>query len=152
MPIISFGKILDEDINNITDQKLIELITYALNFLINNYNHLEVRWGSINKLIRGNKVLELSGGPDISRAIYTKETDKGLLQATSGDCYILIAIWDKNGKVHSEIIHQYGSATTNENSIHYNDQANLFSKNELKNVSIYLDEILLDFKNIQILK
>ena len=52
----------------------------------------------------------------------------------------------------SESIHQYGSSTKNKESKHYDDQTELFSNNQLKKTSIYLDEILKDFKNIQILK
>ena len=60
--------------------------------------------------------------------------------------------WDTDGYARSESIHQYGSATRDKKSTHYNDQALLFSQNKLKKTSIYIDEILENFKNIQILK
>ena len=117
-----------------------------------NHKKLNVRWGDINKLIRGDYILELSGGPDIARAIYTKKEKNGLLKATAGDCYILLVEWNKDGYARSESIHQYGSATRDNKSTHYNDQALLFSQNKLKKTSIYIDDILENFKNIQILK
>ncbi len=152
LPIVSFGRILDLDLSDITDELIIEKISNAVDFLIKNHGKLNVRWGDINKLIRGNTILELSGGPDIARAIYTKKEKDGTLKATAGDCYILLARWNEDGKVISESIHQYGSATHNEKSIHYDDQAKLFSEDKLKKTSIYIDEILEDYKNIQILK
>jgi len=56
----------------------------------------------------------------------------------AGDCYILIAEWDQDGKVFSESIHQYGAATKDKNSSHYADQAPLFAACKLK--PVWLDE------------
>jgi acyl-homoserine-lactone acylase len=38
----------------------------------------------------------------------------------------MFVTWDKAGKLSSESIHQFGSATTYENSPHYVDQSPLF--------------------------
>jgi len=41
--------------------------------------------------------------------------------------------WDRDGRVRSESIHQFGSATLDEKSPHYADQAEkLFSQSRLK--------------------
>jgi len=40
--------------------------------------------------------------------------------------------WGKTGKVFSESLHQYGSATTQPNSVHYNDQSKLFVLEQMK--------------------
>ena len=42
--------------------------------------------------------------------------------------------WDKDGRVSSRSIHQFGSATLNEHSPHYADQSPLFVRKELKPV------------------
>ncbi|MDP6936848.1 MAG: hypothetical protein QGF36_05390 [Candidatus Marinimicrobia bacterium] len=42
--------------------------------------------------------------------------------------------WTQDGNVHSKSIHQYGSNTQDESSIHYADQAALFTKRRLKPV------------------
>ena len=79
--------------------------------------------------------MPLDGGPDIARAIYTMEHTNGQRKATAGDCYILLVQWDKDGKVTSESIHQYGSSTSNKDSEHFNDQVDLFAQNKLKPIS-----------------
>ena len=56
--------------------------------------------------------------------IYGNLKKNGELEAFAGDSYILFVKWDKNGLVTSKSIHQYGSATQNEASPHYNDQMN----------------------------
>ncbi len=50
----------------------------------------------------------------------------------AGDCYIQFVEWDENGKVRAESIHQFGASTSVESSPHYDDQAELFSKEIMK--------------------
>ena len=114
---------------------------------------MNINWGELNRLIRGDNNLELSGGPDIARAIYTvPQKDQGQLKSIAGDCYILLARWNKDGKVFSESVHQYGSATQNSNSKHYKDQSILFSNEEFKKISIYKEDVIRNASDILILK
>lgn len=107
------------------------------------FGKLDIKWGDIQRLKRGNKNLALSGGPDILRAIYTKG-DKGQRKAVAGDCYFQIVEWSPKGEVSSQSIHQYGSATLDSNSPYYNDQSQLFSTNKMKPVWMSLKDIKLN--------
>ena len=64
--------------------------------------------------------------------------EDGRLRGKTGDSYVLLVTWDKNGQVSSRSIHQYGSATLDETSPHYADQSSLFVKRQLK--PVWLDE------------
>jgi penicillin amidase/acyl-homoserine-lactone acylase len=46
--------------------------------------------------------------------------------------------WDREGRVHSRSLHQYGSATLDQRSPHYADQAPLFAARRLK--PVWMDE------------
>ncbi|HEV3317189.1 MAG TPA: acylase, partial [Candidatus Angelobacter sp.] len=46
--------------------------------------------------------------------------------AAGGDTFIMFVTWDKEGKLSSESIHQFGSATLDQSSPHYADQSPLF--------------------------
>ena len=127
LPITTFSKIIDVDPIEITDKTIIKLLTTSITYLKKHFNNLMPKWSDVNRLIRGKENLPLSGGPDIARAIYTKRTSNGQLQATAGDCYILLINWDSNGKLFSESIHQYGSATNITDSRNYNNQSKLFA-------------------------
>ena len=59
--------------------------------------------------------------------------------------------WDKNGTIKSETIHQFGSATIDEKSEHYSDQAYLFSEGKLKQTSLDINRIIKNAKSIQII-
>ena len=52
----------------------------------------------------------------------------------AGDTFIMFVTWDKAGKLTSESIHQFGSATLDRNSPHYADQSPLFAAMKTKPV------------------
>lgn len=110
------------------------------------FRKIDIRWGEIQRLKRGNKNMPLSGGPDILRAIYTKG-DKGQRKAIAGDCYFQIVEWSPSGEVSSQSIHQYGSATLDSTSMHYDDQVELFSTNRMKPVWMNIKDIKLNLLN-----
>jgi len=112
-------------------------ITVTLNenikFFKKKYETLNVPLGRVFRLVRGETNLPLEGGPGLLRAIYTEKI-KNTYQAVAGDCYIQAVEWDPNGNVSSWSVHQYGSATKDKNSIHFNDQSPLFSKHQMKQI------------------
>lgn len=91
-------------------------------------------WGEVNRLRRGAADLALDGAPDTLRAVYGKPAADGRLAAVAGDTYILFVSWDKAGRLSSESIHQFGSATERPASRHYADQAPLFAAMRTKPV------------------
>jgi acyl-homoserine lactone acylase PvdQ len=109
------------------------------------FGKLNVKWGEILRLRRGDTDLALSGGPDILRAIYSKEKD-GIRLGSAGDCYFEIVEWDTEGNVSAQSIHQFGSATNDTNSIHYDDQAKLFANHQMKPVWMNLEDIKLNLQ------
>ena len=46
----------------------------------------------------------------------------------------LLVIWDKGGNLHSMSVHQFGSSTLHEDSLHYADQSPLLANRQLKPV------------------
>lgn len=120
---------------------ILEVITKTAHQFQEVYGTMEVPWSKVMRLRRGNVNLGLTGGPDTLRAIYwgkDKLDSNGCLYANTGDSYVLMVEWDKEGKVHSESIHQYGSATTRPESPHYADQAPLFAALQYK--PVWFDE------------
>ncbi|UCD56673.1 MAG: acylase [Candidatus Hydrogenedentota bacterium] len=101
------------------------------------HGRIDVPWSEVNRLRRGTLDLGLGGGPDILHAVYGGELENGRITGEAGDCYVLLVTWDGNG-VSSRSIHQYGSATLDETSPHYADQAPLFVKRQTK--PVWLDE------------
>ena len=95
----------------------------------------------ISKIIRGKNKIPVQGGPDTMRAIYGETQKDSTLKAVAGDGLIAYVEWDINGDLSTESIHQYGSATQDEESMHYSDQMNLFSEERLKMTFFKLDQL-----------
>ena len=88
---------------------------------------------------RGGLDLPIGGGPDTLRAIQSFELERdGTYTANSGDCYLMFVEWDSQGRLRSESIHQFGSATLDESSPHYADQVPLFAAERTN--KIHLEE------------
>ena len=151
LPILSFAKIIDLPPTSVGDSTIVKDMSFAMNYLINSHSALDVKWGDVNRLIRGETNLPLSGGPDIARAVYGIPQSNGQLKAIAGDCYILFSVWNQRGKVYSESIHQYGSATQDINSEHYDNQTKLYSNEKFKKMSIYKKDVIKGAKNVLVL-
>jgi len=96
----------------------------------------------VNRFRRGAYDLPVGGGPDLLRAIEDFELEPdGTYTANSGDSYIMFVEWDRQGRVSSRTIHQYGSATLDPTSPHYDDQVPLFVAEQTK--ALALDEAAL---------
>ena len=109
------------------------------------FGRIDPEWGEINRIQRGDVDLPLGGAPDVLRAIYADRdgiSKDGVMNAFAGDTHIMYADWDAAGELVLKSIHQYGAATLDENSPHYNDQVPLFVRGEYKKMPMTLEEVL----------
>jgi len=122
-----------------------EMLMATAKDLMAKYGRLDPEWGEVNRIQRGAVDLPLDGGPDILRAIYADRdgvANSGKMNAFAGDTHIMYADWDIDGNLDLQTIHQYGSATLNEDSPHYADQAPLFARGEYKRMPMTLKDVL----------
>jgi len=113
--------------------------------LMAHYGRLDPAWGEVNRHVRGDVDLPIDGGPDILRAIYCgcEELDEdGRFIGVAGDTYIMTVEWDAEGNLDSRSIHQFGSATLDETSPHYADQAEQFVAMEFRDFPWSQDEVM----------
>ena len=111
--------------------KIINKMKEGIQFLTENYGSIDIPLGSVQRLKHGTADLPLGGGPDMLRAIYTRN-DGNIMKGVAGDCYIQFIEWDTEGNIYSESIHQFGASTSVVDSKHYDDQTKLFSKEMMK--------------------
>ena len=113
--------------DKVTMETMTKSFKDAVSLLVKHHGTYNVAYGDIYRLIQGDKNLPISGGPDILRAVYGKEfNEAGQIENIAGDGFMMFVSWDKDGLVSSEASHQYGSATLDESSPHYNDQMEMF--------------------------
>jgi acyl-homoserine-lactone acylase len=122
-------------------EKPVDALREAIAVLKTHFGKLDPEWGAVNRFRRGKLDVPIDGGPDTYRAVYGLPQDDGTLTAVDGDTFIMFVTWDKNGKLSSQSIHQFGSATLDETSRHYADQSPLFVAMKLKPVWFTEDEL-----------
>lgn len=111
----------------------------AADHLQEHFGTLDPKLGTLLRLRHGegdHRIdLPLDGGNDTVRAstLWDVESD-GRFKVRHGDSFIMFVTWSKDGKLMSESIQPFGSATTRPDSPHYNDQAPLFVRHQLKPV------------------
>lgn len=116
------------------DFDAVEAVTQGAKYLKKHFGKIDVPWGQVMRLRRGNVDLPLDGGPDTLRAIEGGQQSDGTYTADDGDGYFALLEWAPDGTLHAESIHQFGAATVDTTSKHYADQAPLFAEKKLKPV------------------
>jgi acyl-homoserine-lactone acylase len=139
LAVMSFRIFLKQDVEDVSDEEIIESFTNAARLLKEEHGRIDVPWKQVHRLIRGTVDLGLGGGPDVLHAVEKHDLlEGGRLKGNQGDSYVLLVTWDRNGRVRSRSIHQFGSATLDERSPHFADQAQLFVQRKLK--PVWMDE------------
>ena len=118
-----------------------EKLREAMTHLETHFGRLDPEWGEVNRFRRGQVDLPVDGGPDILRAIYGSLGEDGTLTARAGDTLIMFVEWDRTGKLTSESVHPFGSATLDTSSPHYADQTPLFVGMQTKPVWFTREEL-----------
>jgi acyl-homoserine-lactone acylase len=114
--------------------------------MIESFGTINVRLGDYQKLVRGNKEISIFGMPDVITAMRGVDYKDGKIKITHGESYIeLVKFVD--GKVEIESVISYGSSD-HQDSPHYNDQMEMYSKFETKKMTFNKEEIYKNSKKI----
>lgn len=121
------GKIVLSDTpEDLSRERLVSEAQWVVEYLTRHYGSTEIRWGAVNRFVRGDKDFAIDGGPDILRAVYAMGFDDDEKPfANAGDSWIALVAWDENGEQSAEVIHQFGNAA-DKSSPNYDDQVELF--------------------------
>ena len=127
--------------NNQDPPKPLNVFKKCVKDIKKSFKRIDPLWSERNLLFRGNKRVPVQGGPDTLRAIYGRVQENGQLRAVAGDGLVVLVEWDRNGVLKSKSIHQYGSATQDENSVHFDDQMMLYANEQMKDTFFNPDEL-----------
>ncbi len=100
------------------------------------FGRIDPPLADVQRLRRGRVDLPMLGGTDTLRATTAWDKDQGdeKLRVRHGDSFIMRVRWDKDGRVTSDSIQPYGSATNRPQSPHYTDQMAIFAAEKFKPV------------------
>jgi acyl-homoserine lactone acylase PvdQ len=117
----------------VTNAELRTAFAAAVASLQEHFGRIDPPWSEVNRLVRGDVDLGLGGGPDLLHAVYGELVD-GRFEGVAGDGYVMQVAFLADGTIVSKSVHQFGSATLDEESPHFADQAPLFVERRLKPV------------------
>ncbi len=111
------------------------ILQEAATHLNTTFGSLDPPLGDVLRLRRGTVDLPLDGGNDTLRASTLWDVDPdGRYRVRHGDSFLMFIRWDREGRVRSRAIQPFGAATNRSNSRHYNDQARLFVRHQVRDV------------------
>ncbi len=118
----------------ITEKDCEEAIKKAKTSLLDAYGKINIPLGEIQRHLRGNINLPLSGGPDVLAAMYWEKADNRQYKGIAGESYIVMAQFDSSGVV-LETVNAYGTSAE-PSSPHYTDQMDMYVGKQLKSMSL----------------
>lgn len=137
----------DGIIQKLTIDNCLEGLRFANNHLMKNFGMLDIKLGDIQKLVRGNRELPMSGISDVIAAMGSVPYKNGKYKANQGESYIELVKFSKNALPEIETINCYG-ASNHPDSPHYADQMDLFVQQKTKKMTLDKATVLKEGKRI----
>ncbi len=117
-------------------------------YLIKNFGRTDIVLGDLQKLVRGDESWPQGGMPDVLAAVMSEPYINGTRKMNSGDAYINIVKFPKDGSLpHIETVNTFG-ASMHEESPHFADQRALYQAQTLKPMTLDKNEVLKNAEKI----
>lgn len=123
----------------------IEAMRNTKSHLLTHYGKINVSLGEVQRHVRGNVELPLSGFPDALSANYNEPYKNGRFKPYVGDSYVQFVQYKKDGEIVMETLHPFG-ASSKPGAKHYTDQMELYANQQTKKMTLNREEI---FKNAE---
>ena len=138
IPTIMGGRKNDK----LTMNEAIATYEYVYDFLMKNYNRLDVSLGEVQRLVRGDENWPQGGIPDVLAAVMSEPFGKAQRRMNSGDAYIGFVLFPKDGSLPLiETVNTFG-ASSNKGDAHYADQRAMYQAQQVKKMTLDKNEVL----------
>ena len=138
IPTIMGGRKNDK----LTMKEAIATYEYVYDFLMKNYNRLDVSLGEVQRLVRGDENWPQGGIPDVLAAVMSEPFGKAQRRMNSGDAYIGFVRFPKDGSLPLiETVNTFG-ASSNKEDAHYADQRAMYQAQQVKKMTLDKNEVL----------
>jgi acyl-homoserine-lactone acylase len=132
--------------NIFSKEMLAECLKEVKKNMVESFGSINVKLGDYQKLVRGNKEISIFGLPDVITAMRGVDYKDGKIKITHGESYIQLVKFS-NGEIEIESVISYGSSD-HEDSPHYNDQMEMYSKFKTKKMTFNKEEIYINSEKI----
>lgn len=122
-------------------------LVYAYEYLTEHFGKVNVRLDEFQFLVRGDRKIPIQGMNDVLAAINSKPQKDGTRHAVQGESYIMLVRYPKEGLPIIETVNVFG-ASNQPDSPHFADQMEMFSKQQLKPMTLDIDQVRKQAKRI----
>ena len=129
-----------------TKKMIINCLIDTKEKMIRDFGSTNVKLGDFQKLVRGKVEMPIYGLPDVLTAMRGTDYKEGKIKVTHGESYIELVKFSPE-KTEIESVISYGSSD-HENSVHYSDQMEMYSKFETKKMTFDKNDIYKNAKKI----
>jgi acyl-homoserine-lactone acylase len=136
----------DPNFKLMTADMCAEALVYVKDYILKNFGTTHITLGEYQRLERGERSLPLAGLPDVLAAMYSTPTENGRVKGTVGECYIALIKFTPDGP-EIETVNAYGASNRPGNK-HYDDQMELFQKQQTKKMTLSAEEIYANAKTV----
>jgi acyl-homoserine-lactone acylase len=132
----------------LTIQEAVKVYQQINDYLIKNFGRTDVVLGDVQKLVRGDESWPQGGMPDVLAAVMSEPYVNGTRKMNSGDAYINIVRFPKDGSLpHIESVNTFG-ASMHKDSPHFADQRAMYQGQILKPMTLDKNEVLKNAKKL----
>lgn len=125
--------------SDLTIEKCVEVLSFVKNYMQQYFGYTDITLGDYQKLVRGDKAIPLPGLPDVIASMESEPWKDGRVKGRQGESYIELVRFTKKG-AEIESIHSYG-ASNKKGKPHFDDQMELFVKQETKKMTLDKAEV-----------
>ncbi len=124
----------------VTKAEAVGTFKHVQEYMQLHFNRTDIELGDLQKLVRGNKEFPLGGFPDLLSPQWTEPYKNGKLKSVGGDGLIMFVRFAKEGLPQIETVNMYGASAKPGNK-HFDDQIELFLKQQTKKMSLDKTEV-----------
>jgi len=138
----------DHKYEKLTTLEALETYEYIYDFLMKNYQRLDLSLGEVQRLVRGDENWPQSGMPDVLAAVQSESFGKAQRKMNSGDAYIEFVRFPKDGSLPLiESVNTFGASSV-KGSKHFADQRAMYQAQTLKKMTLDKEEVLKNAESI----
>ncbi len=131
----------------LTTTESIEAFQYIYDYMMKYFGKTDLTLGDVQQLVRGDDTRPAWGLPDVLTAAFSEPYINGQRRVNSGEAYICLVRYPKNGLPIIESVNTFG-ASSHPGSPHYKDQMTMFQNQQTKPMTLDKKEILKKAKRV----
>ena len=136
-----FGKMKGEPHFEISKEQAVAAFQHVKTYMTKYFGRTNITLGELQKLVRGNIEKPSWGLPDVITAMHSKPYKDGKLKVVSGESYIGLVQFPKEGLPQIQTILNFGQST-HADSPHFADQMDMYLNRQTKKMTLDKAEVL----------